>query len=354
MAPIGSLSRIQDLRSVAGGSRSKRKTRVTTKYSQRSIGQWHQLERNLIGRVVPIPMKHILADWNGDGDSVEGSVVQTTPTKTPVETTAANELQRKLDTAMKQLRVCTTEHALQKANLQVTLALIDLLPCVANPFIVMHHAAMFASQCSKRGDLNEHFKTGLPKKASCEPKEALEILVRSDCMQSVHFTMEATFLCSFVAQCIKWRRENFLWNAQWKVVGIYCYNISLAIRSTICTTSATRESQSKALEAWADDVLSELERCRLDALDMRKAIGGVEIEQEEEDDDEDEVLDEDDDGRLALDDETEKQEATEDALADAMDKLANNTDSEQSRHLFVESNNGGRKDSDAAEDIVAV
>jgi hypothetical protein len=55
---------------------------------------------------------------------------------------------------------------------------------------------------------------------------------------------------------------------------VYAYNISMATRSTICATQYDKDSQSKALEIWDDEVLGELERCRSDAIAMRKAALG--------------------------------------------------------------------------------
>ena len=201
------------------------------------------------------------------------------------------EHQTKLHDTMRQLRMCSTEHTLQKASLQVTLALLDLLPLVFNPFLVMQQAAMFASQCMKGGNMDVNFKTELPPEEECSPMDALVILARADCLQAVHFSQEATYLCSFVARCCQLHRDRLQdgaeWTSKWKVIGICAYNISMATRSTICTTQFDKESQMKALEVWDDEVLGELERCRSDAIAMRRATVGEEDIEDTEHDDED-------------------------------------------------------------------
>ena len=217
-----------------------------------------------MARIVVIPVKHILVEWNRDEHS---------PCVSPSEGN-----QTKLHDAMCQLRMCSTELALQKASLQVTLSLLDMLPFEANPFLLMQLAVMFASQCAKGGRMDLHFKTELPHLPDCDPMQALTILARADCLQAVHFSQEATYLCSFVARCCQLHRDRLQgdseWTSKWKVIGVYAYNLSMATRSTICATQYDKDAQSKALEIWDDDVLAELERCRSDAIVMRKAAIG--------------------------------------------------------------------------------
>jgi hypothetical protein len=266
--------------------------RPLRKKQLRSVGQWHETDLSLLARIVVIPVQFMLAEWKGE-DS-DGS-----------ETILAAEdkavLQQRLHDAMCHLRACSTAHALQKASLQVTLALVELVPHAYNPFLVMQQAAMFASQCAKGGNLDVSFRTELPTELDCTPTRALAILVRADCLQALHFAQEATYLCSFVARACQMHRDRLQnsdaarWTCRWKVIGMCTHTISMAIRSTICAIHPTKEAQTKALEAWADDTLGELERCRADAKVMRRAIMGDEYEEEEEELEEDgegyEVLD---------------------------------------------------------------
>lgn len=256
------------------------------KQQKRSINQWHQTELSLVARIVVIPIKFLVAEWSKDGQALSSE-------------DSLREQQSKLHVAMCQLRTCSTELTLQKASLQVTLVLLDMLPRVGNPFLVMQQAALFASQCSKGGNMDIHFKTELPPAEDCSPMQALTILARAECLQAVHFSREATYLCSHVARCCRMRRDDSgvaehqqqQWTSQWKLIGIHAYNLAMATRSTICATQYDKDSQSKALEVWDDEVLGELERCRSDAIAMRKATVGDHDsdEQEEEDDVEDDT-----------------------------------------------------------------
>lgn len=88
------------------------------------------------------------------------------------------------------------------------------------------------------------------------------------------------------------QRQHQGWTGRWKLIGIHAYNLAMATRSTICATQYDKDSQSKALEIWDDEVLGELERCRSDAIAMRKAtVGDHDGEAQEED-----VADDDADG----------------------------------------------------------
>ncbi|KAI2511093.1 hypothetical protein MHU86_3405 [Fragilaria crotonensis] len=272
------------------------------KQQKRSINQWHQTELSLVARIVVIPIKFLLAEWSRNENAPSPKVL-----------VPLLEHQSKLHDAMCQLRMCTTELTLQKASLQVTLILLDMLPCVCNPFLVMQQAALFASQCSKGGSMDIHFKTELPPPQDCDPMQALTILARAECLQAVHFSREATYLCSYVVRCCRMRRDESTnsvssgngdavlvaeqrqhqgWTGRWKLIGIHAYNLAMATRSTICATQYDKDSKSKALEIWDDEVLGELERCRSDAIAMRKAtVGDHDGEEQEED-----VADDDADG----------------------------------------------------------
>jgi hypothetical protein len=252
------------------------------KHQKRSINQWHQSELSLVARIVVIPIKFLVAEWASDD-------------KAPSSNDSLLEQQSKLKDAMRQLRMCSTELTLQKASLHVTLLLLDMLPRVGNPFLVMQQAALFASQCSKGGSMDIHFKTELPPAQDCNPTQALTILARAECLQAVHFSREATYLCSYVARCCRMRRDDSgvaqdeqKWTPQWKLIGIHAFNLAMATRSTICATQYDKDSQRKALEVWDDEVLGELERCRSDAIAMRRATVGDHDGDEQDDEEVDE------------------------------------------------------------------
>jgi hypothetical protein len=219
------------------------------------------VEKSSNSLIVAVPVKRLLMEWITDDNSDH-----------EIDTFKAHELQARLNDKMRQLRKLSTELPIQKANLQISLILLDMIPFASNPFCVMHHAAMFASQSGTGGKMDLNFTTELPS-GDCSPLRALEILARADCLQAVHFTREATYLCNFVARACRQRRNGPQWSPKWKAVGICNYNVAMAIRSTICSTLANRESQVRVLESWDADVVEELDSCRADALELYSEPG---------------------------------------------------------------------------------
>ena len=173
-----------------------------------------------------------------------------------------------VDVAVKQLRACFTEAAIQKGCIQVALALMELVKkgYACNPFLCLYQAAMFASNGSKGGNSDEAFKQGLPKERECTPREALVIIGNADCLQSLYFPDEAIYLCSYVARVSRLHRDkqetDMEWNAQWRVIGICVYNLSVSIRTTL-------SYQEDRPEYWEQSVVEELKRGRADAIALK-------------------------------------------------------------------------------------
>jgi hypothetical protein len=236
------------------------------KHQRRAVEQWYQTELSLITRIVVVPIKILNSIWNDHECDVETNLAD------------AVEYQERLHNEVIQLRMSSTELKVQKSSLKVTLALLEMIPHVQNPFLLLQQAALFASQCAKGGNMDIHFKIDLPLVHECSAMNALSILARAECLQAIHFSEEATFLCSFVVRCCQFHRERSqigaMWTPQWKVIGITAYNVAMATRSTICSTQFDKDSQRKALEIWDDETLSELERCRADAIATKKSIDG--------------------------------------------------------------------------------
>jgi len=238
---------------------------------------WHKAEVKSMPQYVPVPLEHLNSLWVSDQKESSSQDSQG----------EVKEFQHKVDGHLRKLRLCPSENSLQKASLPVTLALIDLIPHAQNPFLVMQHAVMFASQCAKGGQMDLHFKTELPRSADCTPLQALQILIRADSLAAVHFTQEATFLCCHVVRiCQARRRKDEDWTIRWKVVGICTYNTSLSIRNAIFSSFLTKEEISKGLEGWKEKILVELDLCRLDAIDMHEPSAKLHAEllYDEEDD----------------------------------------------------------------------
>jgi hypothetical protein len=190
---------------------------------------------------------------------------------TPAISEEAIKAMRQVDVTVKQLRACYTEAAIQKGCLQVALALMELVKkdYTSNPFLCLHQAAIFASNGSKGGNSDEAFKQGLPKERECTPLEALVIIGNADCLQSLYFPDEAIYLCSYVARVSRLHRDkqetDMEWNAQWRVIGICVYNLSVSIRTTL-------SYQEDRPEYWEQSVVEELKWGRADAIALRRML----------------------------------------------------------------------------------
>jgi hypothetical protein len=171
----------------------------------------------------------------------------------------------RVDDAMKNLRKSRTLNSLERASIDVAVALIALTAFdeCENPFVCLQQAAMFAGLGSKRGNNDEAFKRFLPSLLKCTPLEALNILGRADCLRAIHFLNEAQYLCAWVASVCHSHRDhlqaNLPWNSRWHVVGIMTYTVSSTIEETsVALYQDTRD--------W-DEIAKEEIRCgKSDAL----------------------------------------------------------------------------------------
>lgn len=234
-------------------------------------------------RIIRVSSEALLAEWTKDE-----------PRNNEL-TDEGRQAMERIHDAMLQLRKCVSEVALQKACLRVSLDMLELLKSgqAGNPFVCMQHAAMFAYQCSKGGTNDRPFKTVLPPERECTPQQALLVLARCDCLQGLDFVDEAIFLCNYVARVCQLHRDklekDLEWSSKWKVVGIVAFNTSMAIRSTIFTTLRKGvHEQQKLLDDWDVDVVAELERCRNDAIVVKRLHASIDTP-------EDEVLEDDED-----------------------------------------------------------
>jgi len=187
--------------------------------------------------------------------------------------------------ATSDLRSCYTYAAAEKACLNLSVALLEMAaaPDCRDPFNCLQQAALFASQATKSGNSDTAYRESLPEMIACNPREALIILGRADCLQAVYFPNEAAYLCSFVARVCRLHRDSrevkFKWNDQWKVVGIYAYNVSVMIRITV--SNILNQTMQKAfMAAWERDVVEELERGRRDGRSWINALSRNVIETE--------------------------------------------------------------------------
>ena len=163
--------------------------------------------------------------------------------------------------AMARLRRCLTETATQKACLKVAHALVRLASCpgARNPVSCLEQASQFCRMAPKGGTGDQFFKQSLPPVSACSPLEALVILGRADCLQSIGFFEEAAYLCSTVTGYCASNRQKDTAEGLWEVVSAQAYNTSVKIRfaaSSCCTAG-------QASFAWETAVVAELREGRI-------------------------------------------------------------------------------------------
>ena len=233
-----------------------------------------------LAKLIKVPVEVLVREWNWDGDGyddedrehLDNNLNKWSQT---VSGPAAIAMKR-VDYTLKKLRQCASINTLQKSSLQVAVALLDLVSTkeCQNPFLCLHHASNFASQGSKGGNNDEEFKKPLPEESECTPNQAISVIGRADCLRAIHFTDEAIFICSFVANVCRLHRDKksaLEWNSKWRVVAILMYTISVAIDATIYSFMEG-EARSNALESWNSDVRAEISRARSDALALQKSL----------------------------------------------------------------------------------
>ena len=187
----------------------------------------------------------------------------------------------KVDDAMKNLRKSRTLNSLERASIDVAVALIGLTAYdeCENPLVCLQQAAMFAGLGSKRGNNDEAFKRFLPLKNKCTPLEALNILGRADCLRAIHFLHEAQYLCNWIASVCHSHRdhlqEDLFWNSRWRVVGIMTYIVSSIIEETSEALYQDNMGAEAALREWENISKEEIRCGKSDALALVSANPSV-------------------------------------------------------------------------------
>jgi hypothetical protein len=256
-----------------------KRRRKSEKVIERKVQEWISgTEKPTLQSFVSLPTNEMRRLW-----------LQGSEPSSKDEKDAAVEIMKKVDTSIEKLRACYTESAVEKASLQISVALLELasLPGCFDPFRCLQQAAIFASQACKAGNSDMAYRALLPEKTECTPLQALVILGRADCLHSVYFPNEAAYLCSYVALICRLHRENedsdeatntttglLEWNIQWKIVAIYAYNVSVMIRTTVSTV-LDKQQQKSFLSMWEYDVVEELERGRSDGWVWKRSLFGT-------------------------------------------------------------------------------
>lgn len=248
-----------------------RKTQIAI---EKKVQEWIKgTDKPTLQSFVRISTREMQARWR---DATAGAHNEAA-TGQSCETNQSSGLMLKVHEASQQLRACYTDMAIEKACLQLSVALLDLAsePSCRNPFLCLQQAAIFASQGCKAGNSDLVFRNSIPAEKACTPLEALVILGRADCLQSIYFPNEAAFLCSYIGRVCSLHRDRELpeleWNEKWLIVAIYAYNVSVMIRATVSTV-LDKEMQKSFLSMWERDVVEELERGRIDAVAWKRSL----------------------------------------------------------------------------------
>jgi hypothetical protein len=212
--------------------KTHRRRKKSEKAIEKKVQEWIKgTGKPTIRSFVTLPISELRTLWPADTENAPDKEMQQ----------RAHECMQKVHKATRQLRACYTEMAIEKASLQVAIALLDLAsqPACNDPFVCLQQAAMFASQASKAGNSDMAFRQNLPEIKQCTPLEALNAIGRADCLHCVYFPNEAAYLCSYVARVCRLHRDreqlDYEWHGQWKIVAIYAFNASVMIRTTVST-----------------------------------------------------------------------------------------------------------------------
>ncbi|KAL9188503.1 hypothetical protein ACHAXT_006881 [Thalassiosira profunda] len=212
--------------------------------------------------IARVPASTLLEEWKRDDDIFA---------ERPPASDEAQTAMKRVDDAMKNLRKSRTLNSLERASIDVSVALIALVTLdeCDDPFACLQQASIYAEMGSKRGTHDEAFKRFLPLKKRCTPLDALDILGRADCLRAVHFLQEAQYLCNWVAEACHDRRDprknDMPWNSRWRVVGIQAYIVG-------ATIDETRDalSNQNAVSDWGVEAADEMKRGKSDAHSLMK------------------------------------------------------------------------------------
>ena len=286
-------------RKVTANKRSTNKPgprkRNKPKEPPRPLDEWFAGEdkANPLSNAVSIPVEELNRLWS-----------RCQPILPKVDTAVAKMAMKKVHEAMQKLRACYTEIAVEKASIAVAAAFLGMLSLqnvCENPFLCLQQAAIFASHGTKRGNSDDLFRGRLPELTECGAEEALVILGRADCFQSVHFPYEAAYLCSYVARLCSLHRQSAAssndeddevakddkvleWNDKWMIVSILCYNVSIMIRTTVKKALAASQQilRKEEFDPWDQEVVDEFLMGRADAVAWKSALTKGEIFMAEE------------------------------------------------------------------------
>jgi hypothetical protein len=240
-------------------SRSKGKT------IESSLDQWFdwENEQSPLANLIPIEPGTLLSLWRMFTEKI------------PSSSEKSIVAMQQLDEALKQMRLCFSEQAVENQSLTVAAKLLDVATSTdcANPFLCIFQAARFARHSRKGGTSSDVFKVPLAPEFECTSRDVIAILGRAGCLQSLYCFHEAAFLYSYIARvCAVHRKSEIVsvdWNDLWKTLSIFNYNQTVRLRASFRVVVKEHGIKDEPLFIWKGSVIEELNSARIDGLALQ-------------------------------------------------------------------------------------
>ncbi|GAX20947.1 hypothetical protein FisN_1Lh392 [Fistulifera solaris] len=237
-------------------------SRSKGKSIESSLDQWFdwENEQSPLANLIPIEPTNLLSLWKVYAEKI--------PSFSEKSIVAMQEL----DEALKQMRLCFSEQAVENQSLTVAAKLLDVATSTdcANPFLCIFQAARFARHSRKGGTSSDVFKVPLTPDVECTSRDVVAILGRAGCLQSLYCFHEAAFLYSYIAGVCSARRKREIvsveWNDLWKSLSIFNYNQTVHLRASFRMVVKEHGIKDEPLFVWKGSVIDELNSARSDGL----------------------------------------------------------------------------------------
>lgn len=225
-----------------------------------SLDQWFEWEsdKSPLSNLVPLTPGILLSSWTINTEKI------------PAPSADGALAMQQLDEALRQLRMCFSEQAIEIQSLNVAAKLLQVASSTdcQNPFLCISQAARFARHSRKGGTSSDVFKFPLGPEAECTSWDVIGVLGRAGCLQSLYCFHEAAFLYSYVAGvCAAHRNADmpFLdWNDHWKALSIFTYNQTVRLRASFRALVKEHGTKDEQLFVWKTNVVEELKAAKSD------------------------------------------------------------------------------------------
>lgn len=232
---------------------------------EKALNEWFswENENRPMSNLLKVSLSYLLHQWHQGPEPAnrEGSI-------------DTNRKMHEIDELMSQIRSCYTLGAVERASIKIAACLLELVLCplCRNPFLCIQQAVMFASLGPKGGTIDYSFQARLPRPDACTSRKALLILGRAECLNALHFSLEASFLCCYVVRVcgiyLNGKDGSLKANQRWHVLGYLAYDLSVMIRITSGLHWQDAEKRDDSLGAWDHTVIDLLHRFRNEALSV--------------------------------------------------------------------------------------